>query len=89
MGEDFKRLGLLIEYREIGTVSIDEFTHALLEDMQALKDIYNVQYITGARLRLPVTNEYGERLKVRRPAGGQIYRIDTHHFRPACKDYDL
>lgn len=85
----YKRLGLLIDYKELGTISIDELAHAVIEDIQALKDIYNIRYVTGVRLRLPVTNEYGERLKVRRPTGGYIYRMDTHHYRPACKDYDL
>lgn len=87
--KDDKQNGLLIEYRELGTISIDELCHAVIADIQALKDIYNVRFVNGARLRLSVTNEYGERLDVHRPAGGKIYRIDTHHYRPACKDYDL
>lgn len=86
---DDKTQGLMIEYRELGTVSIEEMTHAIIEDLQALKEIYNVQYVKGARLRLPVTNEYGEIRDVLRPGGGQLNRIDTHHYRPACKDYDL
>lgn len=89
MVEDFKRLGLLIEYRQLGTVSIDEFRDAIIEDINALKEHYNVQYITGARLRLPVTNEYGDRMEVRYQQGRKVYRIDTHHFRPSCMDYDL
>jgi len=82
--------GLMIEYRELGTISIDEMAHALIQDLMALKEIYNVQYVNGARLRLPVTNEYGESRDIRRPGGGgNLGRIDTHHYRPACKDYDL
>jgi hypothetical protein len=87
--KDEKRQGLVIEYRELGTISIDELAHAVFEDIQALKEIYNVHYVKGARLRLPITNEYGENLTVTRPSGGRIFRMDTHHFRPACKDYDL
>ena len=87
-GDKFE--GLMIEYRELGTVSIEEMTHAIIQDLQALKEIYNVQYVKGARLRLPVTNEYGELRVIRRPGGGgNLDRIDTHHYRPACKDYDL
>lgn len=87
--KDHKRTGLMIEYRELGTISIDELAHALVEDIQALKDLYNIRYVKGAHLRLPVTNEYGEQIEVRHPQGGRAYRIDTHHYRPACRDYDL
>jgi len=80
---------MIIAYKELGTISVDEFRNALVEDMNALKDIYNVRYLKGARLTFIVTNEYGEQIKVRRPAGGTIKFMDTHHYRPACKDYDL
>lgn len=81
--------GLTIDYKALGTISIDELAHALIEDIQALKDIYNIQFVKGPRLRLQATNEYGERVIVRRPTGGRIRYMDTHHYRPACKDYDL
>lgn len=81
--------GLTIAYNALGTISIDELAHALIEDIQALKEIYNVSYVKGSRLKLFVTNEYGEEIKVRRPTGGTIQFMDTHHYRPACKDYDL
>ena len=87
--KDDRMPGLMIEYRELGTVSIEEMTHAIIEDLKALKEIYNVQYVKGARLRLPITNQYGELCNVRRPGGGNLYRIDTHHYRPACMDYEL
>lgn len=84
-----KKNGVLIDYRELGTISIDELAHAIIEDIQAMKEIYNVRYVKGPHLRLPVTNEYGEQVSVYRPSGGKIHRIDTHHFQPACRDYDL
>lgn len=80
---------LTIDYRELGTISIDELAHAVIEDIQALKDLYNVRYVKAPRLRFYVTNEYGEEIRVRRPTGGTINYMDTHHYRPACKDYDL
>ncbi len=80
---------LTISYKELGTISIDEMTHALVGDMQALKEIYNVRFIKGARLTILSTNEYGEAAKVRRPQGGSIHYMDAHHFRPSCLDYDL
>ncbi len=85
----FEPEGLTIAYKALGTISIEELTHALIEDMQALREIYNIQYVKNPRLRLYVTNEYGEEIRVRRPTGGTIYYMDTHHYRPACKDYDL
>jgi len=83
------RYGLFIAYRELGTINIDEFRQALIADIAALKDIYDVRYIKDARLNFMVTNEYGEELRVRRPTGGTIRFMDTHHYRPSCKDYDL
>jgi hypothetical protein len=78
-----------IQYSELGTIAIDELTHAVWEDIQALKEIYHVSYVTGARLIIPVTNEYGDPRYTRHPEGHRIYRMDTHHYRPACKDYEL
>lgn len=86
---DKARHGLLIEYRELGTIHVDELAQALIADINALKDIYNIQYVKAAHLRLPVTNEYGEPLQVTRPGGGRLFKIDTHHFTPTCKDYEL
>jgi hypothetical protein len=34
--------GLTISYKELGTVSIDEWIHVFLEDMQALKKDHNI-----------------------------------------------
>jgi len=87
--KSFEPNGLTIDYKGLGTISIDEFAHAVVEDVQALKDIYNIRYVKNPRLRLYVTNEYGEEITVRRPTGGTIKYMDTHHYRPACKDYDL
>jgi len=81
--------GLTIDYKALGTISIDELAHALVEDVQALKDIYNIKYVKSPRLRFLPTDEYGGEITVRRPAGGTIRYMDTHHYRPACKDYDL
>ena len=85
----FEPNGLTIDYSALGTISLDELAHAIIEDVHALQDIYNIRYVKAPRLRLNVTNEYGDPVEVRRPAGGTIRRIDTHHYRPACKDYDL
>ncbi|MEZ5749399.1 MAG: hypothetical protein R3D83_05760 [Caenibius sp.] len=59
--------------------------HALIEDMKALQGIYNVQYLKGSTLTVRPTNEYGEDIRVRRPTGGPISDIDTHHYRPPAK----
>ena len=88
-GRGKKENGLIIEYRELGTISIDELCQAVITDIKALKDIYGISYVKSARLRLPVTNEYGEHRDVYHPAGRKMLRMDTHHFRPSCKDYEL
>ena len=80
---------LIIGYDQLGVIPIEELRDALIEDMQALKDIYNIHYINSSRLKILATNEYGEAVKIRRPRGGSITYLDTHHFRPACRDYDL
>lgn len=85
----FEPKGVTIDYNGLGTISVDELAHALVEDVQALKEIYNLQYVTGPRLRIYPTNEYGESVQLVRPQGGKLKFLDTHHFRPACKDYDL
>ena len=81
--------GLLIAYKQLGTISIDELKDALVEDINTLKDIYNVRYVKASRLKIFVTDEYGEELVVRRPGGGRVFYLNTHHYRPACKDYEL
>lgn len=85
----FKPDGLTISYKELGTVSIDEWIHAFLEDMQALKKDFNVSYVKVLRIKMYVTNEYGEEVKLRRPGGGSIHFMHTNHYRPACMDYEL
>jgi hypothetical protein len=85
----FELGGLTISYKGLGTISIDELLHALAEDIHALKDIYNIGFVKGPRLRLYATDEYGTPVRVRRPTGGKLVFMDTVHYRPACKDYDL
>lgn len=84
-----KHRDLTIDFEKLGTISIDEFKQAVFEDIEALKEIYGVKYVTAASIRLPVTNEYGEPLVVKRPQGGTISKMDTHHYHPACLDYKL
>ena len=81
--------GFLISYSKIGTVSIEELRNALIEDIHVLKDLYNIHYLRGARLKIFATDQYGREVKVRNAEGKKVYFLDTHHFMPACKDYDL
>jgi hypothetical protein len=80
---------LTISYQGLGIVSVDELAQAIWTDIQALKDIYNIHYVRGSSLWLVATNEYGDPVVVQRPTGGSISYMDTHHYRPACKDYGL
>lgn len=82
--------GFTILYKQLGTISAEELLDALIEDIKAIQEDFDVAYITGGYLRLYVTNEYGDEVPVRRHRrGGRVLAIDTYHFRPACRDYDL
>jgi hypothetical protein len=81
--------GLTVEYKVLGTIPIDELFHAIRTDFEALKDIHNVQFVTGARLKIPVTDGYGQPLTVRRANGAAMHQMHTYHHKPACKDYEL
>jgi hypothetical protein len=78
-----------VEYNPLGTVSIEQLAQALWEDIKALQDFYGVRFVTGARLEIPATNEYGDPVYVRHPDGHIVRNYDTHYYRPACLDYNL
>jgi hypothetical protein len=81
---------LTISYNRLGTISLDEFKQAFWEDVQALKDEFGVSYLKGAKLVIPATNEYGDPVQIRRlSTGATVRNLDTHHYRPACLDYQL
>jgi hypothetical protein len=78
-----------IEYNSLGTVSVEQLAQALWEDIKALQDFYGVRFVTGAKLEIPATNEYGDPVLVRHPDGRIVRNYATHSYRPACLDYDL
>ena len=80
--------GVLIEYKGLGTISMDELIQAVITDINVLKDNYNAKFVTDVRLLLPFTNEYGERIDLKRMSGEKISKIDTNHYRPSCLDYE-
>ena len=81
--------GLTISYKKLGTVSIDEWIHPFLEDMQMLKQEFNAGYVKVQRIKMHVTNEYGEEVKLCRPGGPRIHFMYTNHYRSSCMDYEL
>ena len=56
MSKKKKDYALLIEYKALGTICIEELCQAILEDLHALRDNHNVRFVTGVRLRIPATN---------------------------------
>src|SRR5579883_372650 len=84
-----KNRDLTIEFEKLGTISIDEFKQAVIEDIEAMKELYNVRFVTAPTLRVPVTNEYGDPVVVKDAQGGNVSRIATPHSHPACLDYHL
>ena len=82
--------GLTIDYSRIGVMTIEEFKQALWTDIQILKDEHNVKYITKPKLKLGLTDAFGECTPLRgRYDSKPIYRLHTQYNRPACWDYDL
>ncbi|HWY62881.1 MAG TPA: hypothetical protein VNW15_13345 [Rhizomicrobium sp.] len=81
---------LVIDYQKLGTVPLDQWKQAIWEDIEALKDHFGIAYVTNAKLIVPATNEFGDPLVVKRlSTGAPVKRLDTHHYRPACLDYQL
>lgn len=81
---------LTVDYAKMGTMTIDELKQALWADLQVLKEHYAVKYINAPKLKLQVSDEFGEAHALRgRDTGKPIYRLHTCHYRPACMDYDF
>lgn len=79
-----------IDYKSLGTIAIDELKQAIWEDIEALKDQFGVSFVSGVKLVVPATNEFGDPVVIKRLAtGATVKRLDTHHYHPACLDYKL
>lgn len=79
---------LMIDYSGLGTVCVEEFTQALIEDMHAIREDFRIRFCTRPRLYLPVTNEYGDPVDIRRDDGMRVERIHTYHYRPFCLEFE-
>lgn len=80
---------LQINYRVLGTISLDEFRQALWADLAALDTDLRVEFLKAPILRIPITTAHGDPIPLYHLTERPMYRIDTHHYRPACKDYEL
>ena len=88
-GEDLIRF-LKLTTRTIGTIPLDELKQAIWEDIEALREEFGVSFVTGVKLVVPATNEFGDPLLMKRlSTGAPVKRLDTHHYHPACLDYKL
>ena len=66
-----------IDYKSLGTIAIDELKQAIWEDIEALKDQFGVSYVTGVKLVVPATNEFGDPVVVKRLAtGATVKRLE-------------
>jgi hypothetical protein len=43
-----------IDYKNLGTIALDELKQALWEDIEALRDQFGVSYVTGVKLLLSI-----------------------------------
>jgi len=81
---------LEIDYKTLGTISLAEFQQAMWEDIQALHDEFGISFVKNVKLIVPATNEFGDPVEIRRlSTGATVRRLDTHHYHPACLDYQL
>jgi len=55
-----------IDYKSLGIIAIDELKQAICEDIDALKNQFGVSFVTGAKLVVPVTNEFGDPVVIKR-----------------------
>jgi len=78
-----------ISYDKLGTVHPRQQAQALIEDINTLMDQCGEFYLTGAKLVLPVTNEWGDPVILRKQTGQRVRQFDTNHYDPACRDYEL
>ncbi len=88
MKHKFNSNALIIEYRNLGTISMRELANAIVADLVAIREEFGIQYAKNVRLTVPATNEYGEPIKPRRASGASVEKIDTFHYRPSVLDYE-
>ena len=51
-----------IDYKTLGTIPLDELKQAIWEDIEALREEFGVSFVTGVKLVVPATNEFGDPL---------------------------
>jgi hypothetical protein len=78
---------LVIGYEKIGTIPLDQWKQAILDDIEALRNEFGISYVTNAKLIVRATNEFGDPLVIKRlSTGAPVKHLDTHYYRPACLD---
>jgi hypothetical protein len=60
-----------IDYKTLGTIPLDELKQAIWEDIEALREEFGVSFVTGVKLVVPATNEFGDTVQVRRLSTGR------------------
>jgi hypothetical protein len=59
-----------IDYKSLGTIAIDELKQAICEDIDALKNQFGVSFVTGVKMIVPATNEFGDPVVITRRRAG-------------------
>ena len=81
---------LVIGYEKIGSIPLDQWKQAILDDIEALRNEFGISYVTNSKLIVAATNEFGDPLVIKRlSTGATVKHLDTHYYRPACLDYQL
>ena len=80
---------VVISYEKLGTIHPKEQMQAILADINTLTEQCGEFYLTGAKLTLVVTNEWGDPVCLHKNSGERLRWFDTNHYVPACRDYEL
>ncbi|MCB9959679.1 MAG: hypothetical protein H6843_13870 [Rhodospirillaceae bacterium] len=62
---------LTIDYGTLGVMTIDEFRQALWTDLAVLRDLHNVRYVSAPKLKVHISDRFGDRGPLRRLEDGK------------------
>jgi hypothetical protein len=80
---------LVIGYEKIGTIPLDQWKQAILDDIEALRNEFGISYVTNSKLS-GGHQRFGGPLVIKRlSTGATVKHLDTHYYRPACLGYHL
>ena len=78
-----------MQIRVHGEMTIAEIRQALFEKLHEVEDEYAVRYSHGATLFINPTNGFGDKVRPRDHAGGELKKLNTRGpYRSAAEQYE-